>query len=95
MTSQFKVQLCAKYPEILDSLKAPFDIGDGWFSLVDELCALLSEDVKKTGQPCKANQVKEKLGELRFYCLLPSQSGHRRATIDAARRGAAAVSGDL
>ena len=85
MTSQFKHQLCPKYPEILDSLLAPADIGDGWFALVDELCALLSEDVKKTGLPCKATQVKEKLGELRCRCALPPQSDYRRAAIEAAR----------
>lgn len=89
MKTQFKQQLCLKYPEILDSLLAPSEIGDGWFVLVDELCALLSEDVKQTGLPCKANQVKEKLGELRFYCLSPPQSDYRRAAIDAARRKSA------
>jgi hypothetical protein len=73
MASQFKHQLCPKYPEILDSLRAPSDIGDGWFGLVGELCALLSQDVIKTGEPCKASQVKEKLGELRVRCAIASK----------------------
>ena len=85
MTNQFKHQLCQKYPEILDTLLAPSDIGKGWVGLVDDLCAVLSEDVKKTGLPCKANQVKEKLGKLRFYCLYPPQSDYRKAAIDSAR----------
>lgn len=85
MPSQFKHHLCAKYLEILDSLLAPSDIGEGWFSLVDELCALLSENVKKTGLPCKVNQVKEKLGELRFRYAPSHQSDYRRAAVEAAR----------
>lgn len=44
-----------------------FEIDDGWYSLVDELCEELSTINKKYDISIIAVQVKEKLGTLRFY----------------------------
>lgn len=48
-----------------------FDVGDGWFDMIydlsvklEKLILELPEDVR---QECKASQVKEKFGGLRFY----------------------------
>ena len=40
-----------------------FECGDGWFDLLYRL----SEDISKLQPDCKAVQVKEKFGTLRFY----------------------------
>jgi hypothetical protein len=66
-----------KYPEIFAGKDEPitqnlmyfgFECGDGWFWLIDNLCELLSHDVKHNDEPqIKAVQVKEKYGTLRFY----------------------------
>lgn len=42
--------------------------GDGWFELIDRLCATLQFHTDKNGYPqVVATQVKEKFGRLRFY----------------------------
>ena len=78
--------LCEKYPEIFrDRFESPsnsamcygFECDDGWFTLIDRLCACLqnefkscsygkSEEEKQELQPVAA-QVKSKFGGLRFY----------------------------
>jgi len=45
-----------------------FECGDGWFTLLDELCRKLQWNTDKNGYPqVVAVQVKEKFGGLRFY----------------------------
>lgn len=46
-----------------------FECGDGWFNLIYEL----SEKVSKLDPECKAVQVKEKFGGLRFYTAATSK----------------------
>lgn len=41
---------------------------DGWFDLIDTLCAQIQHHIDQTGAPqVVATQVKEKFGALRFY----------------------------
>lgn len=76
MSPDKEKQLFEKYPKIFSDLKYT-ECGDGWFDLVESLCAVLqneadnagyrlSEEEKETVQPLAA-QVKEKFGGLRFY----------------------------
>lgn len=67
--------LCAKYPKIFaerqkdgSSMSYGFTCGDGWFNLIDVLCAYLQSLTDDRGEPqAVAVQVKEKFGVLRFY----------------------------
>ena len=70
--------LCQRYPLIFSqrhlSIKEStmgwgFSCHDGWFDLIDTLCERLQywTDNNKAPQVV-ADQVKEKFGELRFYC---------------------------
>jgi predicted nucleic acid-binding Zn ribbon protein len=44
-----------------------FECGDGWYDLIDQLCADIQAICDRTGGQIKAVQVKEKFGALRFY----------------------------
>lgn len=69
--------LCERYPDIFRDRQGDpaqtgmcwgFCCGDGWFDLIDSLCAELTSKVKAgTMAPVVATQVKEKSGYLRFY----------------------------
>lgn len=69
--------LCRRYPDIFrdrhgdraeTSMCWGFCCGDGWFALIDELCAEISHQVKAGKMPpVVATQVKQKSGYLRFY----------------------------
>lgn len=80
--------LCEKYPKIFRDRHAPmtetamcwgFDIGDGWYQIIDSLCNQIQhhvdwkqeqQDKYGRGDGCPqviATQVKEKFGGLRFY----------------------------
>jgi len=75
-------QLCEKYPKIFADRYKPmtetamcwgFDIGDGWYQIIDSLCNQIqhhidwkNRDGEKVAQVV-ASQVKEKFGGLRFY----------------------------
>lgn len=87
--------LCQRYPAIFeyrrkstaDSL-APWRVmcGDGWFDLLDTLCAQLQFATDRSGAPqVIAVQVKEKFGALSFYCYDASD----------AQRGMIAMAGAL
>lgn len=69
--------LCKKYPKIFSDRNKSmietcmcwgFEVGDGWFNIIDQLCANIQSQIDWT---CKdqvvATQVKEKFGTLRFY----------------------------
>lgn len=86
MSPEKEEQLCNKYPLIFNLEKTPpgnpnrwwgFECGDGWFNIIDSLCACIQGhlDRKKDLTPeekeevqVRAVQVKEKFGGLRFYC---------------------------
>lgn len=64
--------LLEKYPDLYSNHKLPisqscmafgFEVGDGWFKLIDELSAA----IVKISPETKASQVKEKFSGLRFY----------------------------
>lgn len=69
--------LCQKYPKIFAErhLEATthcmgwgFSCQDGWFDIIDVLCANLQHWTDRNGAPqVVAKQVKEKFGTLRFY----------------------------
>jgi len=68
--------LCERYPDLFRDRRASplesgmcygFACGDGWFVLIDRLCAAISADVKAgNSSPVVVTQVKEKFGRLRF-----------------------------
>lgn len=69
--------LCQRYPEIfIDRHADPttsgmywgFCCNDGWFDLIDSLCAAITAQVAMgISPPVVARQVKEKIGRLRFH----------------------------
>lgn len=60
-----------------------FACGDGWYGLIDGLCAALQSETDQEGAPqVVAMQVKEKFGSLRFR--VRSASDRQRAMIRAA-----------
>ena len=77
MKKELDALLCSRYPLIFADRHAPmtqscmywgFSCGDGWFDLIDTLCARLqfATDHNKAPQVV-ATQVKEKWGMLCFY----------------------------
>ena len=95
MSPEKQEELFKKYPKIFSNLKYT-ECGDGWYDLIERLCAViqnetdnagyrLSDEEKETLQPLAA-QVKEKFGGLRFYIY----GGNDR--IDGAIRMAEAMS---
>ena len=44
-----------------------FECGDGWLKILIELSAGLIRIIDETGCSCRASQVKEKYGTLRYY----------------------------
>jgi hypothetical protein len=80
MSPDIEQKLLQKYPTIFADHSAPptvslmcfgFECGDGWFDLLDTLCAQLSVlPLDKSSDDrigLRAFQVKEKYGTLRFY----------------------------
>lgn len=70
-------ELLAKYPTIFS--KGDYSIPDAWIPIVDKLCANIEEYFalrrgarlfieSDTGEQFTCLQMKEKFGELRFYC---------------------------
>lgn len=90
MKEELDKQLCEKYPKIFKNRRGSmqetcmcwgFDHGDGWYDIIDSLCAVIQnhinslryqhaamsqEDFDEEHQVVAA-QVKEKFGGLRFY----------------------------
>ncbi len=77
MKQELDELLCTRYPLIFAERNRPitescmgfgFSCGDGWFTLIDTLCARLQFETDRNGAPqIVASQVKEKFGGLRFY----------------------------
>lgn len=68
--------LCSRYPGIFRDRHGTvqttamcwgFTCGDGWFDLIDVLCAEIERHAHETGLDVVAVQVKEKFGSLRFH----------------------------
>lgn len=59
-----------------------FECGNGWYILIDTLCAELQAETERNGAPqVIAKQVKAKFGSLRFYSN-PGLSERQHAMID-------------
>ncbi len=93
MSPDLDALLCSRYPALFAKRRLPttvtamcgdFSCDDGWFDLIDELCAKLQAAVAagEISQPF-TDQVKQKFGELRFYAW--PQSPLAEALIDRAR----------
>lgn len=77
MSPELDQALCSRYPRIFANRHADplttcmtrgFECEDGWYALIDALCAALQHETDKCGAPqVVAQQVKEKFGSLRFY----------------------------
>ena len=76
MSPDLDKTLVAKYPKIFADRSASmeetamcwgFDIGDGWYQLLDDACARIQTICDENGFQVKATQIKEKFGTLRFY----------------------------
>lgn len=59
-----------------------FDVGDGWYHLLDVLCEELQRETDQGAPQVVASQVKEKFGGLRFY--VESANARQMAMIDIA-----------
>lgn len=82
MKTEYDKELCKKYPAIFCNRYADmsktamcwgFDCGDGWYLLINTLCANIQNHIdwqnreEKRVEQVVASQVKEKYGTLRFY----------------------------
>lgn len=76
MRKELDKKLCEKYPKIFrDRNESPrvtsmywgFSCDDGWYGLIDALCATIKRHAEKEDLDVRAVQVKEKFGGLRFY----------------------------
>jgi len=89
MRQELDEELCKKYPKIFQNRHAPmtetamcwgFEIGDGWYQIVDSLCSNIQNYIDWKNRSAEAGykdykpvpqvvamQVKEKFGGLRFY----------------------------
>jgi hypothetical protein len=83
MSPELDDALCAKYPFIFAGRHGDpattamcwgFEVGDGWFPLIDVLCEELQRETDQRGAPqIVATQVKQKHGELRFSVDVASE----------------------
>jgi hypothetical protein len=77
MREKLDKRLCRKYPSIFrerhmseqETAMCRGFPGDGWFKIVDELCAKL-QFLERVGVFPIAVQIKEKFGLLRVYCRM-------------------------
>ena len=80
MKPELQKKLYEKYPKIFRQKKLSMketcmcwgiEAGDGWYDLIDQLCAQLQFNTDKNRYPqVEATQVKSKFGGLRFYYTL-------------------------
>lgn len=76
MRAELDDSLCRRYPVLFSERHAPAEVsamywgfacGDGWFNLIDCLCAAIEMGIRIGDMPpVSVIQVKEKLGTLRF-----------------------------
>lgn len=64
MNAELETLLGSRYPQLFPG-QPSIACGDGWFALLDTLCAQICRHA--TGELPQAAQVKEKYGTLRFY----------------------------
>jgi hypothetical protein len=66
LSPELSRQLRERYPAIFEYVES-MNCGDGWFDLLDTLCASLQDVTKHGGPQVVASDVKEKYGALSFY----------------------------
>ena len=78
MKKELDEKICKKYPKIFAQRNYPmtetamcwgFECGNGWYDLIDNLCADLQAHCDKNNVTIEVCQVKEKYGGLRFYVM--------------------------
>ncbi len=98
MTPELDRLLCSRYPRIFAERNlSPRETcmcwgfpGDGWYALIDTLCAQLQLRTERHDEPqIVATEVKEKFGKLRFYVHEASPAQHQ--AIAAAERMSAST----
>lgn len=99
--SEGRVRLCAlpsRYPRIFAEGPLPwgFEHGDGWCSLLEELCETINTLLfEEPDASVSTLQVKEKFGALRFYCRYANMSHALAARITTAIRAAEDASAQI
>lgn len=66
MNENLEALLYSRYPALLANRRG-FACGDGWFNLINDLCAEIQAAVADKVQQPVFGQVKEKFGELRVH----------------------------
>lgn len=68
MKAELEQKLLNDYPTLFSSTGFYFGVNDGWYPLINTLCARIENDIKYSRMPTvEVVQVKEKFGGLRFY----------------------------
>lgn len=61
-------KLTTRYPSVYKDVE--FECGDGWFPILDSLGGIIQSEVSaKQIEYFHVDQIKEKFGGLRFYCI--------------------------
>lgn len=91
MNHNLENSLKSKFPQLLADMDY-LDVGDGWGSIIENMCFLIQNDYKLksmenplTKQP-KFVQIKQKFGGLRAYLEYSSQNEYANAVIDMAEK---------
>ena len=75
MRRELQDVLFEKYPKLLrkEDLKWGLQCGDGWYDIIDKLCAVLQHrvDTGDNQEQVVAYRIKEKMGGLRFNAYVP------------------------
>lgn len=91
MDKDLEARLFECYPGLFkrerfgDSAYPQLGCGGGWFDLIERLCGVLQYETDHNGAgQLTVRQVKEKMGELRFY-ISGDETAHQRGAIEMAR----------
>ena len=103
MTQALDDLLCQRYPALYADRHGDkqstamcwgFELGDGWFAIVDVLSEVLTLQAKAGGVPCPvAKQAKHKFGSLRFHVEVPATGRQAIALAEEMSRRVCEVSG--
>jgi hypothetical protein len=63
----FQRHMEQKFPTMFAGKYGGFEIGAGWFHIVEELCTNIEYHLRSHPQEFTVDQVKEKFGSLRFH----------------------------
>ena len=103
MTQRLDDLLCQRHPALyadrygdkqLTAMCWGFELGDGWFAIVDALSEVLTVQARAAGVPCPvAKQVKQRAGSLRFHVEVPAAGRQAIALAEEMSRRICEVSG--